>query len=81
MAEGRVDEVHRPKRAEDFSTVARIASWAMKWQWVIWLVVTALLAFGFDFKSPSQKFAEVAAEAIKNRVAMDQRMNGPSRAG
>lgn len=74
-----VDAIHRPKRAEDFSTVTRIASWAMRWQWVIWIIVTGLLAFGFDFKTPSQKFAEVAAEAVTNRNAMNERINGVER--
>lgn len=72
---GTVDEMHRPKRAEDFSRVARIASWAMKWQWVIWLVVTTMLAFGFDFKTPSQKFAEVEAEVITSRNEAEERIN------
>jgi hypothetical protein len=74
-----VDAIHKPKRAEDFSRIARIASIAMRWQWVIWIVVTLLLAIGFDFKTPSQKFAEVANEAVENRNAMNERINGVER--
>lgn len=74
-----VDAIHQPKRREDFSTVSRIASIAMRWQWVIWIIVTGLIAFGFDFKTPSQKFAEVAAEAVTNRNAMNERINGVER--
>jgi hypothetical protein len=70
-----VDTIHRPKRAEDFSRVARIASFAMRWQWVIWIIVTALIAIGFDFRTPSQKFGEVQAEVVANRNETNQRAN------
>lgn len=77
--ESTVDINHAPKRAEDFSTVTRIASLAMRWQWLLWLFFATMIAVGFDFKTPSQKFAEVAGEAIKNRNAMEYRINGVER--
>lgn len=67
----RVDVYHEPKRAEDFSTVARIGSFAMKWQWVIWVLYTVMLAIGFNFKTPAAAFAEVRDRVI----AVETRQN------
>ena len=74
-----VDTYHTPKRAEDFSVVARVASFAMKWQWVLWLIVSTAIAAGFDFKTPSQKFNEVQAQVASNKDELTTRMDASER--
>lgn len=53
------DIVGRRDRATDKQVTARIGSFFMRWQWVLWVMTWLFLALGFDFKKPSQKFSDL----------------------
>jgi hypothetical protein len=71
---GVTDEYIVRTRAEDRSLLIRIGYVWDKYRPLIWLVGGALVALGFDFKTPAQTYKELSAriEAVKienSRVA------------
>lgn len=68
---GRIQENHEPKRAEDFSFLARVSSVFLKYNWIVSLMMISLYALGFGLETPSKKFDEVKAEIRTNKAAVD----------
>ena len=67
-----VDVVGRRDRATDNSFLARLASFVIKWQWVLWIFTWLFWAAGFDFTKPSQKFDALAETHAKLEKRVDK---------
>lgn len=59
------------QRAEDHSFFAAFDYYTTKYKLLIWLFGLALLAVGFDFKTPKSIFADLQAQITKNKIQVD----------
>lgn len=66
---GTIDEHFEPKRATDLSTIAKINTIFLKYNWLFALLIAGLIAAGFDWKTPKSQFDELRAELRLNREA------------
>ena len=49
------------------------AAWLIKarrYQWLLWVLIIALLAFGFDFKTPAAQFGEIKRKDAQQDIAI-----------
>lgn len=76
---GIVDENYEPKRATDKSTIARINTAFLKYNWLVALLVAAAIAFGFDWKTPKSQFDDLREELRANRAATFTALDSLSR--
>lgn len=63
------------RRVADNSVWWRLAEWREKFWPLLWLLASLLIAIGFDFKLPSQKFHELQAQldVVKTEVQEGQK--------
>lgn len=67
----RVGPIHEPKRAEDFSTLTKLSSLFLKYNWMVSLFMLAFYAIGFGLETPSKKFASIGSKIDKNKATTD----------
>jgi hypothetical protein len=70
-----VDTIHNSKRETDKSSIARMGSFALRWQWVLWVATWLFLAVGFDFKKPSEKFQNLESRVSHVETRGDTMMS------
>lgn len=66
---GTVDENYEPKRAVDFSNIAKINSFFLRYNWLFALLIAGLIAAGFDWKTPKSQFESLRQEILANRIS------------
>ncbi len=64
-----IDDNFEPKRAIDHSTVSRINSVFLRYNWAFALAIAGLIAAGFDWKTPKSQFESLRQEILTNRAA------------
>lgn len=75
----RIDEVHEPKRATDFSLAARISTWIVRWSPVIVFFYSIAYAWflqsGYFIGTPKAQIDTLRAEIRTNRALTWQRID------
>src|SRR5258708_2399414 len=79
----RIDEIHAPKRAEDFSAAARASSWLLKWSPILVFLYSIAYAWfitsGYGWNTPKEAIdtlrVEIRANKALTRLTLDSLVN------
>lgn len=63
-----IEEHFSPKRAGDFSLPTRIASFFLKYNWLMAILVAFFIAAGFGWRTPQSRFDELQTEIALTRA-------------